>query len=145
MREKNFFFAKWSGLQLLSSNIPVNCLNVDLLSMIFFLVTLASCISPSLISSFLFTFRFPVIYFENFCLAVNLLGSWVMVTSVIPTLPQWRSRGDAGPGRYFQGGGTLAQKLIFERSLKVIVFRYYFKYNFYRFSIFMFRCSRPVG
>jgi len=37
--------------------------------------TLAICISPSLIYSFLFAFRFPVIHFENFCLAVNRLGS----------------------------------------------------------------------
>jgi len=34
---------------------------------IFFLVTLTSCISLWLISSFLFAFRFPVIRFENFC------------------------------------------------------------------------------
>jgi len=41
----------------------------------FFLDTLAICISPLLISSLLFAFRFPVIHFENFCLAVNHLGS----------------------------------------------------------------------
>jgi len=41
--------------------------------MLFFPVTLASCISPSLIS-FSFAFRFPVINFENFCLAANRLG-----------------------------------------------------------------------
>ena len=34
---------------------------------IFFLVRLASCISPWLISSVLFAFRFPVVRFENFC------------------------------------------------------------------------------
>jgi len=45
-----------------------------LLLVIFFLDTLAICISPALIS-FLFAFRFPVIHFENFCLAVKRLGS----------------------------------------------------------------------
>ena len=49
-----------------------------------------SCISPSLIS-FLFAFRFPVIHFENFCLAVNRLGSRVMVTSVILTPAYYKS------------------------------------------------------
>jgi len=38
---------------------------------IFSLDTLAIFIYPSLISSFLFAFRFPVIKFENFCLTVN--------------------------------------------------------------------------
>ena len=83
-RENNLFFAKRLGVQLWSS-ISVNCLNVDKLMVIFFLDTLSICISPSLISSFLFAFRFPVIPFENFCLAVDRLGSWAMVTSVIPT------------------------------------------------------------
>ena len=56
-----------------------------------FLVTLASCISPSLISSFLFAFRFPVTHFENFCLAVNSLESREMVTSVISTRAHYKS------------------------------------------------------
>jgi len=47
--------------------------------------TCYSCISPSLISSFLFLFRFPVIHFENFCLTVNRLRSGVKLTSVILT------------------------------------------------------------
>jgi len=62
---------------------------------------------------------------------------------------QWRSKaGPWGPralGGTFRGVHFADQKLIFERSLKVLVFRYYFKYIFYRFSIFMFRSSRLVG
>jgi len=87
-REKNFFFAKRLGLPLLWSSTPVNCLN---LMVIFFLATLASCIFPWLISSFLFAFRFPVIRFENFCLAVNRLGSRIMVNSVISAPAHYKS------------------------------------------------------
>ena len=54
--------------------------------------------------------------------------------------------GVAGGGAALSGGRHFAdQKLIFERSFKVLVFRYYFKYIFYRFSILMFRSSRLVG
>jgi len=51
-----------------------------------------------------------------------------------------RARAALSGGRHFAD-----QKLIFERSLKVLFFCYYFKYIFYRFSIFMFRSSRLVG
>jgi len=54
---------------------------------IFFVVTLASCISPWLISSFLFAFRFPVIRFVS----KIFVGSRVMVTSVIETPAHYKS------------------------------------------------------
>jgi len=72
--ENNFFFAKRLGLQLLWSSMSVNGLNVDLvLLVIFFLDTLAICISPSS-TSFLFAFRFPVIHLKIFVWLLIVLG-----------------------------------------------------------------------
>jgi len=54
--------------------MSVNGLNVDLvLLVIFFLDTLAICISPSS-TSFLFEFRFPVIHLKIFVWLLIVLG-----------------------------------------------------------------------
>jgi len=69
----------------------------------------------------------------------NLGGPW-------PTQAPFRIATGRGPRAALSGGRHFDdQKLIFERSLKVLVFRYYFKYIFYRLSTFMFRSSKLVG
>jgi len=79
--------------------------------------------------------------------AFTLRSNVTSIPRTIFTLYQWRSKGDGwGPRAALSGRQHFAdQKLIFERSLKVLVFRYYFIYIFYRFSIFMFKSSRLVG
>jgi len=59
------------------------------------------------------------------------------------TREQWRGKGvalgAAGPGRHFAD-----QKLIFERNLKVLVFRHYFKYIFKCSTAFHISCLEAL-
>ena len=73
---------------------------------------------------------------HRFRIAFEVMSIDVDPTSGVAT----GALGAAGPGRHFAD-----QKLIFKRSLKVLVSRYYFKCIFYRFLIFMFRSSRLLG